>query len=287
MLGVLMQYSRLIGLVALLWGLCSQAWSAEIVSLLRSDRTSIRVSVYKPLDCRGTVVVSHGAGGSESGYRFLGEGLSKAGWLVLIPGHQESGQRALRENMREQDSFKAGLAELVRDSAAYNARLSDIDAARQWGVEHCRVKSTALVGHSMGAATTMLEAGALNNLGIKGSDRFDVYVAMSPQGVGPLFPQDAWKNIHKPLLSMTGTRDKSLDGDWTLRLDPFKSMLGPCKWQAVIDGATHMNFAGIGLSGRVEDLTMDVVTVFLDRAMKQDCQGPPPSFGNKVTLEIK
>ena len=62
----------------------------------------------------------------------------------------------------------------------------------------------------MGAVTVMLEAGAKNIIGVApsaaGLDRFDAYVALSPEGPGIIFSERAWHGIHKPLLVLTGTR---------------------------------------------------------------------------------
>ena len=47
-------------------------------------------------------------------------------------GHKESGMAALRSDMREAHGLHKGLAELVNDPKAYNARLMDIAAALEW-----------------------------------------------------------------------------------------------------------------------------------------------------------
>ena len=89
----------------------------------------------------------------------------------------------------------------------------------------------------------------VNNHNIIGKDRFDYYIALSPQGEGQLFPRNAWQNIRKPMLIITGTRDDTLDGlPYTKRLEGFSYMKeGTQKWCAVIDGASHKNLGGKGL----------------------------------------
>jgi len=89
---------------------------------------------------------------------------------------------ALREDIREVHGLKKGLRELVNDPAAYGARMMDIAAAFDWAGKSCKAPFTALLGHSMGARTVMVEAGAKNKLGVRGHDRFDAYAAMSPDG---------------------------------------------------------------------------------------------------------
>lgn len=63
---------------------------------------------------------------------------------------------------------------------------------------------------------------------------------------------------------LTGTRDQSLDGDWKTRTVPYDSLPPGCKWLGVIDGATHMNFAGIGFARSTEKLTLLEIKAFLD-----------------------
>ena len=91
---------------------------------------------------------------------------------------------ALRSDMREAHGLHKGLAELVNDPKAYNARLMDIAAALEWANSSCKAPFVALLGHSMGARTVEVEAGTKNNFGVKGLDRFDAYVALSPDGPG-------------------------------------------------------------------------------------------------------
>jgi len=137
----------------------------------------------------------------------------------------------------------------------------------------------------MGAATVMMEAGAANKPGIAGKDVFDAYVALSPQGPGEIFPADAWKTIHKPVLTMTGTRDSGLDGAWETRTEPFKNMPAGCKWLGVVDGATHMNFAGAGMSGKTETLTLKTIRAFLSGVHRGDCA--PPAQEEGMNLQSK
>ena len=124
----------------------------------------------------------------------------------------------------------------------------------------------------MGAATVMMEAGARNRMNIEGARSFSAYIALSPQGAGSIFPQNAWAEIGQPVLLLTGTRDNELGGaNWETRTEPFRSMPAGCKWLGVIDGATHMNFAGNGLSRKAEALTVQTIGAFLDGIHGGDC----------------
>lgn len=244
--------------------------------------------VYRPSSngCAPLALISPGAGGSENGYRYLAEGMQADGWRAIVMGHRESGAAALRSDIREKRGIKSGLRELVDDPKAYDARLMDIAAALKWAGQSCKAPYVALLGHSMGARTVMIEAGAKNKIAVKGEDRFDAYVAMSPDGPDPVFPENAWSSIKKPVLILTGTRDKSMQtGDYKSRTIPYGSLPAGCKWLGVIDGATHMNFAGIGFAKATEKLTLLETTAFLDKLRAGKCGRPVQEDG--ITLESK
>lgn len=246
----------------------------EVLSLPRQDQKSVPVTVYsqKSANCRGVAIISPGAGGSEKGYQYLGEAMSSLGYLSVVVGHQESGRRALHEHLRRKGQ-REGLAELITDPDAYRGRFMDVAASRQWAQSKCRAGDSVLVGHSMGAATVMIEAGARNKLGVNGTSAFSAYIALSPQGPGSIFPPNAWAEIRQPVLLLTGTRDNELGGaSWETRTEPYKNMPAGCKWLGVIDGATHINFAGVGMSRKVEALTTQVITAFLDGLHGDDCR---------------
>jgi predicted dienelactone hydrolase len=257
----------------------------ERISLRRQDRTPFELTVYPPAGgpCRGIALVSPGAGGSAQGYRYLGEAMGSQGYLAVVMGHPESGRQALREHVRG-SGLREGLADLITDPRAYEGRFMDIAAARRWAAAQCASNESVLIGHSMGAATAMIEAGARNRLGLEGSDAFTAYIALSPQGSGPIFPGNAWSGIRKPTLLLTGTRDTELGGNsWETRTEPFASLPPGCKWLGVIDGATHMHFAGNGLSQRTEALAIQTIAAFLEARRRGDCQPPPRNRGIEVS----
>ena len=261
----------------------------QLVQAHRSDGTETPLRVYSPTGsgCAPLALISPGAGGSEDGYSYLAKALRDDGWRAIVMGHRESGSAALRSNMQEAGGIKKGLRQLVDDPKAYEARLMDIEAALKWAGSSCNAPYVALLGHSMGARTVMVEAGAKNKLGVKGGqDRFDTYVAMSPDGPDPMFPEHAWSGIRKPLLVLTGTRDKSMaTGGYESRTIPYEDMSPGCKWLGVIDGATHMNFAGIGFAGTTEKLTSLEIKAFLDGLRGGKCGVPISTEG--ITVKNK
>lgn len=263
------------------------AIAQQTVTLLRQDRQTIAVTAFMPDPgpCRGIAIVSPGAGGSERGYAYLGAALSALGYLTTVVGHPESGPQAVRERARAR-GLRDGLAALINDPAPYRARFQDIAAAREWARSRCPGGESVLVGHSMGAATAMIEAGARNKLGLVGDPSFDLYVMLSPQGAGSIFPTDAWTGLSRPILTLTGTRDEELGGGpWQTRTEPYRGMPPGCKWLAVVTDATHLQFAGLGASGPVEAVVSRLIGAFIAAAGRKDCT--PPRSDALVSIESK
>lgn len=255
----------------------SSADAPEKIQLIRQDKVSAHAIAYSPriTPCRGRAIISPGAGGSEEGYRYLGEGLSSLGYLAVVVGHPESGRRSLIEKIWRngvRGGLHDGLVALTTDPSAYRGRLMDSAAASQWARARCEASESLFVGHSMGAATVMMEAGAQNLLAVTGSDSFTAYIALSPQGTGAIFPPRAWEGIKKPVLLLTGTRDIELGKkSWQTRTEPFENMRPGCKWLGVVDGATHLNLAGRGFSRRVEASVLQVIGTFLNGIRSGSC----------------
>ncbi len=282
-----MRVHRVVVIVMLCAGAPRIAPAQRAVSFVRADGATVPARAYTPAadDCRGIAIISPGAGGSERGLAYLGRGMAAQGYLAVVVGHQESGLRALRQHTRGH-GLQRGLAALITDPKAYEARFMDIAAARQWAAARCSGSEAVLLGHSMGAATVMIEAGAANKLGVTGTTVFDVYVALSPQGVSTIFPVGAWHGIDKPVLTITGTRDEELGGlPWQTREQPFEDMAPGCKWLGVVDGATHMDLGGRGTSTPTETLAVQTITAFLAGVHAHDCRLPPATRG--ITLQAK
>ncbi|TLY53152.1 MAG: alpha/beta hydrolase [Gammaproteobacteria bacterium] len=273
----------------LLLFLCGHARAQQRIDVPRADGATTPLIAYEPKAARGCaplVLLSHGAGGSEErGLRYLGEALARDGWRAIALGHRESGMPVLRKDMRA-DGFHAGIAALVTDTSAYKARFMDIDAALKWSQSQCHAPYKVLAGHSMGAITVMLQAGARNKLSLNASGAFDAYVALSPEGPGIVFPDNAWQPIKAPMLLITGTKDKGLDGDWAWRMQAFDGLgAGACRWLAVFDGATHMNFGGLDLTDHYKARTAALVTQYLDGVRSGRCPNLTAAPG--ITLRSK
>jgi len=275
---------------------CLPLAAQEQVSAPRADGQFTPLLVYpaagQSSSCAPLAVISHGAGGSENGYRYLAEFMAHHGFTTVAMGHRESGLAALGSHVR-QNGVQPSLLALVTDPQAEKARLLDVGAALKWADSQCHAGFRVLLGHSMGAATVMLEAGARNMIGVAsppaGQDRFDAYVALSPQGPGDVFTKHAWGGIHKPMLILTGTRDQSLQGGPEARQAPWHDLpgnTGTCQWMGVIDGATHMNFAGTGVGAdRVGPMVTHTIASFLGGVRGHSCS--PPASRTGMMLKAK
>ena len=258
----------------------------ESVKVTRADGAETPLRVYRPAsgiaqECAPLALISPGAGGTERTYVYLAQGLRERGWLAIVMGHAESGPGPLIHYVWH-GGLQEGLKEMVTTPALHRDRAMDLTAALIWGENQCRPPYLALLGHSMGSDTVMFEAGAANKLGVRGEDRFDAYVAISPSGPGSIFPEHAWNKIRKPLYVLTGTRDQGLEGPWEWRARPFDDLPPGCKWLGVIDGATHVNFAGLGFAGKTKRLTLDTVVAFLNDARVGACAAPPVEPGMQL-----
>lgn len=261
------------------------AAARELITIERQDGKSTNAMVYKPSagECQGVALISHGAGGSEKGYAYLGAAMADDGYLALVVGHHESGPQAVQAQIRGK-TVSERLASLITESKAYQARFMDLSAAKEWALGQCNSKVAVLLGHSMGAATVMMAAGARNKLNISQMPAYSAYIALSPQGSGLIFPANAWREIQHPLLMLTGTKDQELGGlSWESRTEPFMNMPAGCKWLGVVDGATHMNFAGFGDSKKTEDLTIQVIRDFLKGVHEGDCARMSEVPGMKIS----
>jgi pimeloyl-ACP methyl ester carboxylesterase len=219
--------------------------AAQEQTIPRADGAAIPVRLagdWSAGACPPTLVLSHGLGGDERGLSFLLEAGRRAGYRVLAMAHQESGRPVLRR------FFMTGRDEaMLRSPEIWRGRALDVEAAVAFATRACRPARMVLAGQSMGAATTMFEAGARGTVGWPRSGRFDAYIALSQHGVGWAFSsRGAWSGVNAPVLMITGTRDSGADGDWSTRLAAFDGLPAGRKRLAVIEGATHLNLGGLG-----------------------------------------
>lgn len=209
-------------------------------------RVRVRWEATAPPDARPVIVWSHGVGGSHEAYRPLIEAWVAAGYVVAQPDHDDS---LLGLSKREKLQLVRHPPEGIwiqrpRDIALVLDALPTADGLPALDLDHIGVG-----GHSFGAHTAMLVAGAATSMNLA-DPRPEAFLWLSPTGIsdsavegglleGSLAPVD------RPVLMITGTNDVA-----AMRKQPAAWRL--TSWTAIdapatlwfVDGANH-GFGGI------------------------------------------
>jgi predicted dienelactone hydrolase len=228
------------------------------------------------------IVVSPGFGGTKEDYGYLGTGWAQQGYIVAVVTHAgtdrtaffQAGGSIARDPAKSfaQQALRTGDISFVVSSLA---QLSDDVPALAGKIDASRI---GVAGHSMGAGTALLLAGATaappgeHQQSFRDS-RFRAALAMSPQGPGEEgFANGSWTHIDIPAMTMSGTLDFGVDGQnpqW--RRQAFAQMRGPDKYQVTVNGARHLAFA---LGGEFADCILAESSAFWNRYLK----------GNQVSI---
>jgi predicted dienelactone hydrolase len=237
------------------------------------------------------IIFSHGAGGSKDGYSYLGSYWAAHGYVVIHPTHFGSDGSLLKKH-RPLYNLRAIKKMVTRPENFVNRpqdirfildHLEDIEGMDPALAGLFDLKKVGVAGHSFGAYTTLAVAGAVVSLKDQKPQIFNdprpmAFIAMSPQGDETgVFEGNAWAGIQRPFLVMSGTQDNGLAGQPSVwRLESYEGMPATGnKNEIVIDGADHMNFAGVGFDGKVKNPLMNqyiqqVTLTFWDAYLKAD-----------------
>jgi len=251
---------------------------------LRADGARVEARVLEAPGCAPLAIVSHGFGGNSKGNPQLAEGLNRAGYRVIVPSHAESGPKALIGSLGS-GRPRERILDLAANPALLAAREADVTAILATEMKRCAVPFKVLAGHSMGARTVLLEAGAANRNGTKGADRFDAYIALSPAGENStLFPRGAMAGIRKPVFVITGTRDDGEGGGYENRLSTFEGLPPGRKRLAVITDATHFDLGGRrnpGVGRLIGDMTVEFIAMVRSGRNAKATPRPDVFFSDK------
>jgi predicted dienelactone hydrolase len=255
---------------------------------------AIPLTVYYPVG-QGrwpfpVVIFSHGAGGSKDGYGYLGSYWAAHGYVVIHPTHLGSDHSLLKKHrpfynlraIKKMVTNRENFINRPEDIRYILDHLADLETQSPELDGMLDLKKIGVAGHSFGAYTTLAVAGATVNLPHAQPLSFNdirplAFIALSPQGdVSGIFHGNAWSGIQRPFLVMSGTKDKGLEGQpaaW--RLESYDGMPAGDKSEIVIDGANHMNFAGVGIDGKVKNPLINeyiqrATLTFWDAYLKQD-----------------
>ncbi len=225
------------------------------------------------------VVFSHGIGGSRRGYSYLGQHFARHGVASLHLQHVGS-DRALRSGSVL--GLLGRLQDAAQDAEAIN-RAKDLRFALDTlltGELAPRFDDSRIVaaGHSYGANTTLLAAGARvpregREIVLK-DDRVRAAIVISaPPFYGESEPGRVLSGITVPSLHVTATDDViRIPGYFSGsedRVALFEAMGGERKWLAVFEGGSHSMFTdrsgtgGVTLNPQVKAATQALTLAFV------------------------
>ena len=253
---------------------------------------NVEVSIEYPTRGTGPfpiIIFSHGYGGSDHGYEALISYWTSYGYVCIRPSHADAGalkdamsdllamrrdqaannrqrqRQPANTNAQTQAKPRPNAAEMIWErerEQQWRDRVADVvlvlDSLNDLEKDYPELKGKmdpariGVGGHSYGAFTSMLTAGAktFSTPPLALADaRVKAMIAMSPQGVSANrgLTADSWHDVKVPAMYMTGSRDygaNETEGpDWH-RLAFDHSPAGD-KYFVLIKGATHMTFTGM------------------------------------------
>ena len=242
----------------------------------------VPVRLYLPQGPRRVplVVFSHGIGGSRRGYSWLGRHLAAHGIASLHPQHVGSDRQLwthgnlLEIAGRVQDALqeREAIARVHDLRFALDALLGGELGAR------VDVRRIVAAGHSYGANTTLLAAGArVERAGRPvelGEPRLVAAIVISaPPFFGQGDPRRVLAGVTLPTLHVTATEDViRIPGFWSDaadRLELFEATASARKWLAMYRGGSHSMFTdrattgGAVLNPQVKAATQSLALAFL------------------------
>jgi predicted dienelactone hydrolase len=237
---------------------CSAAYTVRTVdsiTLHDSQRQrDIPIKIYYPIGLSRAplIIFSHGYGGDKDGYTYLAQGWTRAGYVVILPTHHGGDrQAALAGGFSAMFRGESVVTAAQLDDNAHDVSfiISSLDEISRQAPELAGVidsQRIGVAGHSMGAGTTLVVAGATlpGSSSLASDSRPVAFVAISPQGMYSNEDLHRWDGVTRPTLTMYGSNDtgeQHQPSSW--RRDPFDHMPAGNKYNIVVDGANHFSFA--------------------------------------------
>lgn len=203
------------------------------------------------------IVFSHGLLGSKDGYQALVRYLVGHGYVVIAATHADSAvyRKPKLSELKDMTPLFVHWARRPADVSLMLDNIGAIEAAagRPGLVDR---KKMAMAGHSFGAHTGCLLAGAVPIQFQTAADMFfeprlSAFLLISPQGTGlalteeSAFGTDSFRSVKQPVMFITGTLDNFKRGqDYKWRSEPFHLVCPGSKHLMVIDQGHH-GFGGI------------------------------------------
>ncbi len=232
------------------------------------------------------VVFSHGIGGSRNGYRYLGSHWASHGVASLHLQHVGSDRSLWFGNMFSLVSRLRGAAQESEAVARVQDLRFALDQVFASSVgEHLDAQRIVAAGHSYGANTTLLAAGARVErqgevIALQESRIKAAIIISAPPFYGERAPQKILGNIAVPTLHITATEDViRIPGYFSGaddRVEVFDATGSTRKWLAVFEGGSHSMFtdrSGTGgalLNPQVKQATQALSLAFLRQVFDGD-----------------
>ncbi|MCW5636012.1 MAG: hypothetical protein KIT17_21935, partial [Rubrivivax sp.] len=232
------------------------------------------------------VVFSHGIGSTRERYRWIGQHLAMQGCACVHPQHVGSDRQVWTGNplsvvSRLWDAAQEGeaLARVIDVRFALDTLLAGELAPR---LDERRV---VLAGHSYGANTTLLAAGAVvqregRALALRDERARAAIVLSAPPFYGEGDPRRILGSVEVPSLHVTATEDViRIPGYYSGaedRLAVYQATGGPRKWLAMFEGGSHSIFTdrptagGVNLNPQVKEATKALALAFLQAVFDGD-----------------
>jgi predicted dienelactone hydrolase len=226
------------------------------------------------------VVFSHGFGANKDAFAPVSECWASHGFVVVHPQHADAGKAAnlLRGDRGSDQDRRARLREMLMKERTSNGGFNSPSAAANRVADVVTIldnfdqlekavpalagkidcERIGMAGHSFGAATSLLIAGATTSAtGTKKSyadPRIRCVLAFSPSGAGEYgFTDASFGHLKLPMLCITGTRDIRPGHPIEWRREAHDKSPPGRKYLLILDGASHVSFGGgpPGLASRL------------------------------------
>ena len=251
-----------------------------------------------PEESRPTLIFSVGFGGGRAGYAFLARSWTELGMRELVVEHVGSNLAVLHSIQRDRPRHQE-LARRVgvkaREPEELLARPQDLFYVADQFAQ--RTSWLGLAGHSFGSYTVIASVGQAVLLPRSEGPPVTIRLKrqLHPRGLLALSPQppdQVWSSQGLPewnfnSLWITGTHDSGMPAgvDFRDRLKVGERLRPPFASLALVEGADHMSFAGIGLGVRSVTESLSAVTQAFWRACaSSELFSPPPLPPSSVYL---
>jgi len=257
---------NLILVLVLVFSFNSSAFTKTIYSTFydESRKRDVPYKVYYPDELNGTypvIIFSHGLGGSVETADYLGEHLSRNGYICFHIQHKGSDD-SIWKGAKTIKEFYEKLKESLKDYNNAVNRFKDIpfvvDEIFKLNYNsnvlkgHLDTVNVGIIGHSYGSRSVMIAAGEKVGKGLYSfkEPRIKVGIPLSPS-LPENPPKDlskSYEDIDIPLFHITGTEDgdplkRRKDFSPSDRTLPYKNIKTSQQYLLVLYKAVHMTFS--------------------------------------------